>query len=177
MVFHKAAVRFETLEVFRRDGKDVQLTFDWTRGASLSAGFDASLIAVVGRSNMRKPRSLPRKPQSQRPAKPGRAIRLSNDLIERIDAWARQQKDNPGRSEAVSQLLNKALRSRPAQTRRSAKKPDRKSSRDRAKDLASDVIDRLGDQDATSETRESRKGRLMKGPEEFRKLRRDRSES
>ena len=126
---------------------------------------------------MRRPRALPRKPQGQRPAKRERAIRLTDDLLERVDAWARQQKDNPGRSEAVSQLLNRALRSRPAQTRRSAKKPDRNRSRDRAKDLAADVIDRLSDQDTTSEIRESRKGRLMKGPEEFRKLRRDRSES
>lgn len=102
---------------------------------------------------------------------------MTDDLRERVDAWARQQKDNPGRSEAVSLLLNKALRSFTAQPRRSATEPDRKSSRDRAKDLASDVIDRLSDQDATSEIRESRKGKLMKGPEEFRGLRKEGSES
>jgi hypothetical protein len=141
--------------------------------SQLVPGFNASFIAVVGRSNMRRPRALPRESQGQRPEKRA-AVRLTGDLLERVEAWASRQKDNPGRSEAVSRLLNRALRIRPAQTRRSAKKLD---SRDRAKDLASDVIDRLSDQDATSETRESRKGRLMKGPEEFRKLRRDRSES
>lgn len=128
------------------------------------SGFNGSSITIAGMSNMHRSRALPRKAEGQRSAEPGRAIRLANDLIERVDAWARQQKDDPGRSEAVSLPLNKALRGFTAQPRRSAAKPDRKSSRDRAKDLASDVIDRLNNQGATSEIRESRKGKADEGP-------------
>ena len=44
---------------------------------------------------------------------------------------------------------------------------------DIAADLAGQVIDRLGDRLATFEERERRKRRLLKGPKEFRKMRRD----
>jgi hypothetical protein len=43
----------------------------------------------------------------------------------------------------------------------------------KAADLAGDVIDRHADRSATSEERESRKRRLLKGPKEFRDMRRD----
>jgi hypothetical protein len=42
-----------------------------------------------------------------------------------------------------------------------------------AANLASPVIDRLSDCSATSEERQSRKRRLLKGPKEFRNVRRD----
>jgi hypothetical protein len=44
---------------------------------------------------------------------------------------------------------------------------------DEAANLAGQVIDRLADRSATSEERESRKRKLLKGPKEFRRLRRD----
>lgn len=40
-------------------------------------------------------------------------------------------------------------------------------------DMASPVIDRLADRSATSEQQENRKRRLLKGPKEFRDMRRD----
>jgi hypothetical protein len=43
----------------------------------------------------------------------------------------------------------------------------------KAADLAGEVIDRNADHSATSEQRESRKRRLLKGPKEFRDMRRD----
>ena len=43
----------------------------------------------------------------------------------------------------------------------------------KAADLAGEVIDQHADQSATAEERESRKRRLLKGPKEFRDLRRD----
>ncbi len=43
----------------------------------------------------------------------------------------------------------------------------------RAADLASQALDRLVDRSATSEERDSRKRKLLKGPKEFRDLRRD----
>jgi hypothetical protein len=45
--------------------------------------------------------------------------------------------------------------------------------RTKAAEMAGEAIDRQADQSATAEERESRKRRLLKGPEEFRELRRD----
>ena len=45
--------------------------------------------------------------------------------------------------------------------------------RTKAAEMAGDAIDRQADQSATEEERESRKRRLLKGPAEFRELRRD----
>ena len=45
--------------------------------------------------------------------------------------------------------------------------------RDKAADVAGKVIDRHADRSATAEERASRKRRLLKGPKEFRELRRD----
>jgi hypothetical protein len=47
----------------------------------------------------------------------------------------------------------------------------------KAADLAGEVIDRHADRKATSEERESRKRRLLKGPKEFRDVRRDQSKT
>jgi hypothetical protein len=45
--------------------------------------------------------------------------------------------------------------------------------RTKAAEMAGEAIDRQADQSATVEERESRKRRLLKGPAEFRELRRD----
>jgi hypothetical protein len=47
----------------------------------------------------------------------------------------------------------------------------------KAADLAGEVIDRQADRTATSEERKSRKKRLLKGPKEFRDMRRDQSKT
>jgi hypothetical protein len=47
------------------------------------------------------------------------------------------------------------------------------SDRTKAAAMAGDVIDKQADLSATSEEQESRKRRLLKGPKEFRELRRD----
>lgn len=118
------------------------------------------------------PRNSPgRHPPTRRDR--AREIRLTDELVEKLDAWAHSQEDKPDRSEAIRRLLEIALVILLAQPR-PAGKIDCRSSRDRAKQLASDVIDQLGDVGATSEVKANRKGKLMKGPEEFRKVRRDR---
>jgi hypothetical protein len=53
--------------------------------------------------------------------------------------------------------------------------PGQLKKQDIAADLAGQVIDRLGDRSATSEERERRKRRLLKGPKEFRNMRDDRA--
>jgi hypothetical protein len=55
--------------------------------------------------------------------------------------------------------------------------PAQLKARDKAADLAGKIIDRHADRSATSEERESRKRRLLKGPKEFRNLRRDQSKT
>jgi hypothetical protein len=47
--------------------------------------------------------------------------------------------------------------------------------RKRSAEMAGDVIDQSADQSASPEDRKIRKRRLLKGPEEFRSFRRDRS--
>jgi hypothetical protein len=59
----------------------------------------------------------------------------------------------------------------PDTTKKRASKNTRRASR--AKSLAEDQIDKMGDAFATNEERSSRKRRLTKGPSEFRKLRMD----
>jgi hypothetical protein len=55
--------------------------------------------------------------------------------------------------------------------------PAQLKARGKVADLAGEIIDRHADRSATSEERESRKRRLLKGPKEFRNLRRDQSET
>jgi hypothetical protein len=98
-----------------------------------------------------------------------RAIRLSDVFLDRIDYWATQQQDQPGRSEAMRRLLELGLGSgRKPRLRLSAKNAGK------AKDLAAKTIDRFEDAGAPVEERASRKRSLLKGPEEFRELRVDR---
>jgi hypothetical protein len=127
---------------------------------------------------MHRPRTVAERLPGQRPAaavNEVEVIRLTDELLERVDAWAYSQDDKPDRPEAIRRLVEIALASSVAQPQRAATDAKRNSSRDRAKELASDTIDRLGDVGATSGARASRKGRLMEGPEEFSRARRDRS--
>jgi hypothetical protein len=98
---------------------------------------------------------------------PVTAIRLSDDLRARVDAWAAKQHDEPGRSEAIRRLVELGLidASPPA--------PTNKNAAAKASKLAGQMIDMLGDGSAPIEEREKRKRRLLKGPPEFREMRAD----
>ena len=98
---------------------------------------------------------------------PVTAIRLSADKRERVDKWAAGEPDKPARSEAIRRLVELGLAStQPA-------RPSDKKAAYKASKLAGREIDRLGDQSATDDERESRKRRLLKGPKEFRDIRGD----
>jgi hypothetical protein len=56
-------------------------------------------------------------------------------------------------------------------------KRPRDRNQSKAADLAGEVIDGYADRTATSEEQESRKRRLLKGPKEFRDVRRDQSKT
>jgi hypothetical protein len=95
-------------------------------------------------------------------------IRLSDQLIARVDAWAAQQSEEVDRSEAICRLLEIGLGSARIARSRST------GARLAARELAAVQIDRLTDPAAPAEEQVSRKRRLLKGPEEFREVRVDR---
>jgi hypothetical protein len=102
----------------------------------------------------------------------GQDVRVSTrwpeDTIASIDAWIVKQEAPLGRSEAIRRLVELGLGIR------TRSKQGSEARADRAKELASTAIDSLtaGTPDNTEKC--SRKGRLIKGPEEFQKVRLDR---
>ena len=94
--------------------------------------------------------------------------RWSLEAIAAIDYWRRGQTDLPGRPEAIRRLVEIAL------ALSTEVRPKTESQRQHARDMASEAIDKMADKAASSDEQASRKRRLVKGPEEFQKLRRDR---
>jgi hypothetical protein len=108
-----------------------------------------------------------RKPGGSRSKPASIPLSLAPDLLARVDAFLKTQKDNPSRPQAIQRLVELGLAAlRPA---------GRTNSRHRAKalDLAGEQIDKLIDASAPQEERERRKRRLLKGPKEFRDIRGD----
>jgi hypothetical protein len=92
-------------------------------------------------------------------------VRVQPGMAKQLDDWRRLQDDLPGRPEAIRRLVGKALSAEPPSARaRSKGGPE-------AAEMAGREIDQLGDQSATSEERASRKRRLIRGPKEFRDMR------
>lgn len=122
-------------------------------------------------------KSIKVKPKRGRPPTGGRdpfvGIRLPDLLLGQIATWAGERQIGT-RSEAIRQLVEIGLGNFGAPATR-VDTATRKDRTNRAKELASDAIDAAGDPRATSEERANRKGTLMKGPEEFRKVRRDKA--
>ena len=84
-------------------------------------------------------------------------------LMAEVEAWATA--NDVTRSDAIRRLVERGLTARIRPTQVNAT---------RAKELAANVIDNLGDGAASADDRASRKSRLLKGPEEFREARVDR---
>jgi hypothetical protein len=94
-------------------------------------------------------------------------IRLSPDKRKAVEAWAKTALDKPSLSEAMRRLVELGL----ASAHRSV---TRKKKAIEASEMAGQEIDRLGDPSATDEERQRRKRKLIKGPKEFRDIRRNR---
>lgn len=93
--------------------------------------------------------------------------RAPRETISAIEAWA--SKNGVTRSEAIRRLVELGL------TVKATKPKQPLAARaDRAKELASKAIDKMGDPTAHPDDRDQRRARLTKGPEEFRKVRVDR---
>jgi hypothetical protein len=92
---------------------------------------------------------------------------MPKSLIAEADAWA--VANDAGRSEAIRRLVELGL------TVRAIKPSQAPQARaDRAKELAAQAIDKMGDPTAPPEEHALRRRRLTKGPEEFRETRVDR---
>jgi len=95
---------------------------------------------------------------------PVTAVRLPPALGAEVDKWAGLQADAPTRSEAIRRLVELGLTVKP-------KSAPTQRQRASLVDLASKAIDSLTV--GTVDSDESRKRRLIKGPEEFQQVRVD----
>jgi Arc/MetJ-type ribon-helix-helix transcriptional regulator len=96
-------------------------------------------------------------------------VDLPADVLARLDSWVESQNDRPSRPEAIRRLVELALTGPFASTAASRQR------RKKAAQLAGNVLDRLTDDSATVEEQEKRKRRLIRGPLEFRDMRKDQS--
>jgi Arc/MetJ-type ribon-helix-helix transcriptional regulator len=94
-------------------------------------------------------------------------VRCSDKLLATLDAWRRRQADLPSRSEAIRRLVEEALK----RERLWRAGPHKGAWTARA--MAAKELDRLGDTSATEGERKNRKRRILKGPPEFREMRKD----
>jgi hypothetical protein len=103
------------------------------------------------------------------------ALRASDAFRVSVEKWASRQSGRPTLSEAIRRLVEMALSIKPKSSRSHQTALGTKA--DKAKELAGKAIDGMADDLASLTEKESRKQRLLKGPEEFRKLRVDRTKS
>ena len=96
-------------------------------------------------------------------------VRMTEDFQAPIKEWANRQNDKPGMAEAIRRLVELGLTVKPKA------RPRAPNQKDRARELAGKVIDKMSDVSATDDDKAGRKRRLIKGPEEFRDARVDRS--
>jgi hypothetical protein len=94
-------------------------------------------------------------------------VRCSDEFLAALDAWRRRQADLLSRSGAIRRLVEEALKQElPWQAG-----PHKGASTAHA--MAAKELDRLGDTSATDAERQNRKRRILKGPPEFRAMRKD----
>ena len=84
-----------------------------------------------------------------------------------LDEWRRAQPNMPNRAAAIRRLAQQALAGTADMRQHSS------ASKRKAADMAGSEVDRLGDQQASGEERAHRKRSLIRGPQEFRDMRRD----
>jgi len=101
-------------------------------------------------------------------------VRMAPHARSELEKWASDQPDAPTLSEAIRRLveiglaawLDASVSTQPLSPR----------ARSKAAELASKTIERRADPSATPEEHASRKRRLLKGPREFRGIRKDHPE-
>lgn len=114
--------------------------------------------------------AMPKRSTNRPTVKPSIAaisVRCDQKMLISLDEWRRAQWDTPNRAMAIHRLAQQALAGTADARQRSS------ASKRRAADMAGRELDRLGDQQASGKERADRKRRLIKGPQEFRDMRRD----
>jgi ribosomal protein S11 len=95
-------------------------------------------------------------------------LEMPPDELKSIDAWIKTQPaPRPSRPEAIRRLVKQALTVGQPPQKRS------KKAASKAREMAGQELDRLGDASLPADERERRKRRLTKGPDEFRDMRGD----
>jgi hypothetical protein len=95
-------------------------------------------------------------------------LRMSANLKGAVVKWAENQPDKPTLSEATRRLVEIGL------TVKARSKQGSRARSEAANAMASDQLDQLVDQSASTEQQANRKRRLLKRPEEFQSVRVDR---
>ena len=99
---------------------------------------------------------------------PDRAIqmRVPDELLSAVDKWRSDQVPGLSRADAIRRLLGIGLTAAPQRSGAHFGALE-------AKEMAGEEVDRLSDRSASHEEQQARKRRLVKGPSEFREMRRD----
>lgn len=95
------------------------------------------------------------------------SVRCDQKMLIRLDVWRRTQRGAPSRATAIHRHAEQTL------TGTTATRQHSSVSKRKAADMAGRELDRLGDQQASGKDRAHRKRRLIRGPQEFRGMRRD----
>jgi hypothetical protein len=118
-----------------------------------------------------KTKAGPRKSRRGRPRTTGPGsqiqVRCHEEFLTAVDKWCAKQEGEISRPDAIRRLAELGLAETQPMKRRSPKAASK------ALELASKQIDKLSDPSATEEERQTRKRRLLKGPNEFREIRSD----
>ena len=101
-----------------------------------------------------------------------KVVGFDQRMLDAIERWRGKQKPIPNVSEAIRRLVELGLLAKPAGQKPVREPGSRAKQRADAAGMAGKEIDRLGDTSAPAEEQARRKRRLIKGPPEFRELRR-----
>lgn len=121
--------------------------------------------------------SVPKKRRGPPPTGKGIQVgeRWHRSELAAIDAWIASSPDkNITRAHAIRRLVALGLRIKTESPTKSEDTKGRRDTKQRARELAGDAIDQITDTAARPEEQASRKRRLVKGPDEFQNVRRDR---
>ena len=97
-------------------------------------------------------------------------LRCHTPFLQAVDGWREREEGKPSRPAAIVRLAELGLAMSGSARGSNAKAASK------ASDMAAEQIDRIADQTAPAEERDKRKRRLLKGPKEFRGVRKDHPE-
>ena len=100
------------------------------------------------------------------------SARLSQSVIDQVEEWAAA--NAASRSEAIRRLVELGLTVRTKSPPTKEDRPKGEDQKQRAREMAVSAIDKMADASVSADDQVSRKRRLVKGPEEFQNIRRDR---